>query len=104
MTEEVRYPVVVTITERYVVWYEGDSPKDAADRLYDDPEWYELLQKPCTDADYSTEAPDEWDYDGLVYSEALGPLNQCRTCGGKQYSARYGSVTHKRDCLTQTTD
>lgn len=99
--DERRYPVIVSTTNYYVVWQEGDDPKGAVQRLHDDPDWYEALDHPFG-ADYEVRAPEPWEYQGTVYqgtdySPRIGPLNRCRKCGGHQYYLMLG-IAHEAHC------
>jgi hypothetical protein len=94
--DEHRYPVIVSTTNHYLVWQEGENQKDAVDRMNDDPDWYEALDRPV-DADYEVRAPEPWEYQGTVYSPRIGPLNRCRKCDGQQYYIETG-VAHAAHC------
>lgn len=100
--EEDRYPVLVATTEYRLVWVEGENQEDAVRRFNNDPDWYERLEDPPYNADYEGTTPDRWELHGTAYSDAVGPMNQCTTCGGKQYYVRLG-IAHKPDCITLPT-
>lgn len=95
--DERRYPVLVSTTNRYVVWSEGTSLKDAADRLAGDPDWYEALNGEVPrDADYEITAPDDaWDWRN-VYERREGPRDYCTRCDRYSHEAR--PLWHKDDC------
>jgi hypothetical protein len=94
---ERRFPVLVSTTTHYVVWVEGDSLKDAADRLNRDSEWYEALTgEHPRDADYEITAPaDGWDWRG-VYERREGPADYCSHCDRYSHDAR--PLWHKDGC------
>src|SRR6266487_5272274 len=62
------YPVIVTVHNEHIVWIEGDSPKDALQRLQHDGAWHEHLG---SNNGYETQfnayeemrSPDKWDKD-----------------------------------------
>jgi hypothetical protein len=93
---ERRFPVLVSTTNHYVVWVEGDDPKDAAERLNGDSEWYEALDgEHPRDADYEIAQPDEWDW-SRVYERRQGPADYCAHCDHYSMDAR--PLWHKADC------
>lgn len=98
-TEERRFPVLVSTTNHYVVWVEGDSPKDAASRLNDDSEWYEVLDgEHPRDADYDIAAPDDgWDF-SRVYGRRQGPADYCAHCDRYSDPTDVRPLWHNDDC------
>jgi hypothetical protein len=93
---ERRFPVLVSTTNHYVVWVEGDSLKDAADRLNGDSEWYEVLDgEHPLDADYEIAAPAEWEW-SRVYERRQGPADYCAHCD--RYSMDARPLWHGGDC------
>jgi hypothetical protein len=97
MDTDRRFPVLVSTTNHYVVWVEGDSLKDAAARLSSDSEWYEALDgTPPRNADYDIAAPDDaWDWSG-VYERRQGPDDYCAHCDHYSHDTR--PIWHKDGC------
>lgn len=82
--EGARYPVVITTTQRYVVWVEAETAKDAVEGTKDNSEWYELISgETAIDADYEIEAPEGWE-NHLVHEHRVGPNRGCQTCNAPQ--------------------
>lgn len=82
--EGASYPVVITTTQRYVVWVEAETAKDAVEGTKDNSEWYELISgETAIDADYEIEAPDRWEHHA-VYEHRIGPARGCQTCNAPQ--------------------
>lgn len=96
--DERRFPVMVSTTNHYVVWVEGDSPKDAAARLADDSEWYEAIDgEHPRDADYNIQQPDDWDW-WKVYERRFGPADYCAHCGRYSDRSDIRPLWHDADC------
>lgn len=86
--EGARYPVVITTTQRYVVWVEAETAKDAVGGTKDNSEWYELISgETAIDADYEIEAPDHWE-NHLVHEHRVGPNRGCQTCNAPRCGSR----------------
>lgn len=94
-----RYPVIITTTQRYVVWVEAETAKDALDSTKDNSEWYELLDgETAIDANYEIEAPDRWE-NHLVYEHRMGPNRGCQTCNAPQIQEQVvNTVLHAEEC------
>lgn len=94
-----RYPVIITTTQRYVVWVEAESAKDALGSTKDNSEWYELISgETAIDADYEIEAPDRWE-NHLVYEHRMGPNQGCQTCNAPQpWEHLFPLVQHTEVC------
>lgn len=82
--EEDRYPVMVQVTQTYVLWLEGESSEQAARRLNEDSEWYEQIEgEQPVDHSFEAEAPESWDR-YHVYPQRIGPARGCQTCQSPQ--------------------
>lgn len=106
--DKTRYPVIAALTEYRVMWVDGDSPQDALERIRQDGDWYERLDRnsPAIDCDVSFEPPDphQWvdTYFGNgVYTDEHGPLWACPHCGHRGQRAR--NVIHKPECPDRPT-
>lgn len=98
--QEDRYPVIVEVTQKYVLWLEGTSAEDVAQRLSDDSEWYEEIKDvEPVDHSFTAEAPEAWDR-YLVYPSKLGPAQGCCVCEMSQPWDGHLStwVYHKPEC------
>lgn len=98
--EQDRYPVIVEVTQKYVLWLEGTSAEDVAQRLSDDGEWYEEIRDAePVDHSFTAEAPEAWDR-YLVYPRKLGPAQGCAVCEMSQPWDGHLStwVYHKPEC------
>jgi hypothetical protein len=94
-----RYPVVLEVTNRHLVWVEAESPEDAVKILQNDGEWYERIgsDNPAFDYRAETHTADPWEYS----RDKIGPLRLCGSCGGRQPEMALG-ISHKPDCPTRT--
>jgi hypothetical protein len=96
LTEERRFPVLVSTTSHFVVWVEGDDPKDAADRLGGDPEWYDAIENERPrDYDWEIRQPDDADW-YQVYANPQGPVDYCAHCDRTSPADR--PMWHNGDC------
>ncbi|MFD5564478.1 hypothetical protein [Kitasatospora griseola] len=79
-----RYPVVITTTQRYIVWVEAENARDAVESTNDNSEWYELIDgQTAVDGGYDVAAPDRWE-NHLIHEHRLGPNRGCSTCNSPQ--------------------
>jgi len=95
---ELRFPVLVSTTSHFVVWVEGDDPKDAAGRLGDSSEWYEAIDGVHPrDYDYDIRQPDEYEWP-QVYANRQGPAEYCAHCDRYSDRTDIRPLRHNKDC------
>jgi hypothetical protein len=99
--EQDRYPVIVDVTQRYVLWVEADDADDALTSVKDDGSWYERLEGETeVTAWHEVSAPDRYDIRTEVYGEPFGPARQCPECQRPPYAVGVLHVVHHHDCST----
>lgn len=92
-----RYPVVLEVTNRHLVWIEAESPEQALKILQEDGSWYERIgDDPAFDYRVETHTADAWEYG----RDKLGPLQLCQACGGRQPEMSLG-IFHMPNCTAQ---
>jgi hypothetical protein len=95
---ERRFPVLVSTTNHYVVWVEGENAKDAADHLNGDSEWYEAIEgEHPRNYDYEIRQPDEFDWP-TVYETRQGPAEYCAHCDRTSDPTDVRPLWHNDDC------
>jgi hypothetical protein len=77
--EDDSYPVILTVSETYVVWVTAETEKAAVRRLQNDGSWYERDRGDATGGWHEARAMERWEHDD-VYPEEIGPADACRQC------------------------